>query len=245
MKTSSWRVAAHISLMGFTGSLMVPLLIGVEASVGATDKTQQHSVVGISLMFVYFAMAFAGRIRYLKLEGRKVGKKADLISLLLHKFGGYVIVALAWWNCYTGLIRIGPEDAYVQVVIASTIPLGYNMPIFGFVREYIFFPYIAVICCIFALAEVRRWRLNDSSHAQEIQGIMEGKSSIWDDLSDQRFDKMTMENFLEVTRMGTGLCVVDGFILDITDFVDAHPGGKHLLRYAIGSDITEEFVVSL
>jgi Cytochrome b5-like Heme/Steroid binding domain len=52
---------------------------------------------------------------------------------------------------------------------------------------------------------------------------------------------MTMDNFLEVTRMGTALCIVDGYILDITDFIDTHPGGRHLLRYARGSDITEEF----
>lgn len=242
MKTSSWRVAAHVSLMGFTGSLMVPLLIGVEASVGASDKSQSHAVVGLSLMAVYFCTAFAGRIRYLKLIGRQVGRKADLISLLFHKFGGFAFVGAAWYNCYTGLVRIGPEDAYIQVVLGSTIPLGYEMPVFGFIQRYLFFPYIGFVCAIFVVAEIRVRLMNSSSHAEEMQAMLKGKSTIWDDVPSELLEKMTMDNFLEVTRMGTALCIVDRYVLDITDFTDAHPGGQHLLRYAKGSDITEEFV---
>jgi hypothetical protein len=112
--------------MGFVGSLMVPLLIGVEASVGATDKTAEHCVVGLSLMIVFFFMVFAGRIRYLKLEGKPVGRKTDIVSLIFHKYGGLTIVALAWWNCYTGLVRIGPEDSYIQIVVLSSFPMGYG-----------------------------------------------------------------------------------------------------------------------
>ena len=59
---------------------MIPLLIGVEASVGATDKTTEHSLVGLILMGIYFVMAFAGRVRYLMLEGRKVGRRSALAS---------------------------------------------------------------------------------------------------------------------------------------------------------------------
>ena len=146
IKTKSWRLVAHVSLMGIVGSLMVPLLIGkfrdifgttriviwlkyltaylgVEASVGATDKTQEHSVVGIFLMIIYFFMVFAGRVRYLKLQGQKVGRKTYFFSTLLHKYGGVIIVWLSWWNCYTGLIRISPEDSYFQVWLLSSFSL--------------------------------------------------------------------------------------------------------------------------
>ena len=44
-------------LLGVVGSMMVPLLIGVEASVGATDKTAQHAVVGLIVMSLFFLMA--------------------------------------------------------------------------------------------------------------------------------------------------------------------------------------------
>jgi hypothetical protein len=82
--------------MGIVGSMMVPLLIGVEASVGATDKTEEHSFVGLSLLGVYFVMVFAGRVRYLKLQGKKVGRKTYFFSRILHTYGGVVMVLLAW-----------------------------------------------------------------------------------------------------------------------------------------------------
>ena len=242
MKTSSWRLTAHISLMGVVGSLMVPLLIGVQASVGATNKAQDHSIVGLILMIVYFFMAFAGRIRYLKLAGRKIGKKTDFCSLVLHKYGGFCIIGTAWWNCYTGLVRIGPEDSYVQAVVFSSIPLGYNLPVFGFIRKYLFFPYIACVGIIFALAEAKRRGLNGSSHIKKMQAILTGETSLWDDLPTEDIEEMTMETFLDLTRMGTALCIVDNYVLDITEFMENHPGGQHLLRYARGSDITEEVI---
>ena len=96
MKTRQWRLVAHVSLMGIVGSMMVPLLVGVEASVGATDKTVEHSFVGLLLLGVYFIMVFAGRIRYLKLQGKKVGRKTYFFSAILHKYGGVVMVLLAW-----------------------------------------------------------------------------------------------------------------------------------------------------
>ena len=228
--------------MGVVGSLMVPLLIGVQASVGATNKAQDHSIVGLILMIVYFFMAFAGRIRYLKLAGRKIGKKTDFCSLVLHKYGGFCIIGAAWWNCYTGLVRIGPEDSYVQAVVFSSIPLGYNLPVFGFIRKYLFFPYISCVCIIFALAEAKRRGLNGSSHIKKMQAILTGETSLWDDLPSEDIEEMTMETFLDLTRMGTALCIVDNYVLDITEFMENHPGGQHLLRYARGSDITEEVV---
>jgi len=242
MKTKEWRLVAHVSLMGITGSMMVPLLIGVEASVGATDKTQEHSFVGLSLLGVYFIMVFAGRVRYHKLQGKKVGRKTYFVSKIMHKYGGVVFLLLAWWNCYTGLVRIGPEDSYFQILLLSTYSMGYNLDIFGFIQQYIYFPYLGVVCLIFIVAEARLYRLNSSSHVSKLQGILEGTNTIWEDDADKFLEKMTMDSFMEATKLGTMLCIVDGYVLDITSFVENHPGGQHLLRYAAGSDITEEFV---
>lgn len=116
MKTSSWRLIAHVSMMGICGSLLVPMIIGVEASVGATEKTAEHALVGIILTSFFFVFAFLGRVRYmLHSSGKSSGKRVDFWSLIIHKYGGYIFVGLAWWNCYTGLVRIGPEDSFVQV----------------------------------------------------------------------------------------------------------------------------------
>lgn len=237
MKTWKRRLVAHISIMGVVGSMMVPLLIGVEASVGATDKTNQHAVVGLIVMTLFFAMAGTGRFRYLKWEGHKIGKKTDFITLVFHKYGGAVFIGLAWWNCYTGLCRISPEDSEFQLVIFSNLHIGYDIHAFGTFRDYVYGPYIAFVALVFILAEIRQIKLADAS-----QNALKSGKGLWGDDDDSHLDTMTLETFLDVTRLGNALCVVDGRVLDITNFIDTHPGGPELLRYVRGSDITSEFV---
>lgn len=139
------------------------------------------------------------------------------------------------WNCYTGLIRIGPEDSEVRVVLLSSFSLGYDLPYFEQFRKYVYGPYIAFICLCFMVAELRR-----RSHGNTAR-IMKESGSLWKD-NDSELDQMTMETFIDVTRLGTALCVVDGRVLDITAFIDNHPGGPELLRYVKGSDITDELL---
>jgi hypothetical protein len=116
------------------------------------------------------------------------------------------------------------------------------MNIFGVIRKYVYFPYIAFVGVIFFIAEVRKQRASGVNHTKKLEAIMSGKESIWgdDDKEANRLETMTMAKFLEVTRLGSALCVVDGRVLDITNFMDVHPGGLDLLRYSKGSDITEE-----
>ena len=239
MKTRRWRLVAHVAIMSIVGSLMIPLLIGVEASVGATDKLAEHSLVGLTLMLVYFGMAFAGRIRYLKLEGKPIGRRTDLFSSIFHRGGGAIIVLLAWWNCYTGLVRIGPEDSHFAVVVLSSFPMGYDLPIFGQIRRFCFWPYISFIFLIFLIAEIRMRRY-DKKHRKNLEDVISGKDSVWEDCDTEGLERMTMETFLDMTRLGSQFCVVQGRVLDITNFMDIHPGGRDMLRYACGSDITRE-----
>lgn len=92
------NICSHlIDLLSFSVfQMMIPLLVGVEASVGASDKRQEHALVGLILLFMFFVMVAAGRIRYLQWDGRKVGKRTDFVSKVVHKGGGYVFIALAW-----------------------------------------------------------------------------------------------------------------------------------------------------
>ena len=109
------------------------------------------------------------------------------------------------------------------------------MPIFGVIRQFIYGPYIGFVGLCFIIAEYRRYKGGNAATTMKLSG------SLWKNNVDT-LEPMTMETFLDVTRLGTALCIVDGRILDITDFIDCHPGGPELLRYVRGSDITGELL---
>ena len=52
---------------------------------------------------------------------------------------------------------------------------------------------------------------------------------------------MSIDTFLSVTKHGIALSILDGYVIDISTFVDVHPGGSNVLRFAVGSDITAYF----
>jgi hypothetical protein len=222
---------------------MIPILIGVEFAVGATEKSQEHAVVGLGLTLIILPMFIAGRIRYSKLQGNPVGRRTARVAYIFHKGSGYAILLFAWWNCYTGLVRISPADSFFQLVVLSSFPLGYDIPIFGIIQHKIYWPYLGLVCLIFLVAEIRKRRLNGFFHMKKLQDVKAGKS-IWDDEADadDTYDVMTMEKFLELTRLGSYLCIVDGRVLDIGGFMDHHPGGREMLLTVAGSDITDEVV---
>jgi cytochrome b involved in lipid metabolism len=109
------------------------------------------------------------------------------------------------------------------------------MPLFGVIRQFIYGPYIAFVGLCFIVAEFRKYKSGNAATTMKDSG------SLWNNNVDT-LEPMTMGTFLDVTRLGTALCIVDGRILDITDFIDCHPGGPELLRYVRGSDITEELL---
>mmetsp|Transcript_5710 Transcript_5710/g.13451 ORF Transcript_5710/g.13451 Transcript_5710/m.13451 type:complete len:1254 (+) Transcript_5710:47-3808(+) len=236
MKTKSWRLAAHISIMGVVGGLTIPIIVGVESAVGASsDKTQEHSMIGIALTLLFLPMFFAGRIRYSKLQGQQVGRKTAHYALIFHKCFGYGILIFSWWNCYTGLVRISPADAYFQLIVLSSYSIGYDVPIFGYIKDSIYWPYLAMVCIIYALAEVRKRVLNRMMQNQTAK-------TIWDSETDdpQEYDEMGMDKFLELVKLGSPLCIIDGRVLDLTGFLEHHPGGSDMLENIAGTEITDE-----
>ena len=97
------------------------------------------------------------------------------------------------------------------------------MDIFGAIRKYVYGPYIALVGIVFFIAEIRMRRSTTA------QMKMQHAGSLWDD-DGADLDTMTMETFLDVTRLGNALCIVDGRVLDLTNFINSHPGGPDLLR---------------
>ena len=98
-----------------------------------------------------------------------------------------------------------------------------------------YWPYLAVVCIIFVLSEIRKRVLNRRMRNQTAK-------TIWDSETDdpKEYDEMGMDKFLELVKLGSPLCIVDGRILDLTGFLEHHPGGSDMLENIAGTEITDE-----
>jgi len=52
---------------------------------------------------------------------------------------------------------------------------------------------------------------------------------------------LTLKEFNIEIENGSNLVILDNLILDITDFINEHPGGRFVLKHNIGKDISKFF----
>lgn len=120
-------------------------------------------------------------------------------------------------------------------MVLSSYSIGYDVPIFGYIKDSVYWPYLGMVCLIYAVAEMRKRVLNRMMHNQTA-------TKIWDSETDdpQDYDEMGMDKFLELVKLGSPLCIIDGRVLDLTGFLEHHPGGSDMLENIAGTEITDE-----
>ena len=121
-------------------------------------------------------------------------------------------------SCYTGLEEkmIAYEDDVVEITWLSTHTTTSEMRFFAVFRQYIFFPWIAAICIIFIMTEIRHRRTVGSKHLRRVAAVRRGSLSLWGSVADGKgLQEMTINNFLQLTRQGSPLAIVDGLVIDI------------------------------
>ncbi|KAL3454158.1 hypothetical protein BJX65DRAFT_317885 [Aspergillus insuetus] len=75
-----------------------------------------------------------------------------------------------------------------------------------------------------------------SCQAQQRGGLLETKS-----LPSDHIPIIDWEGYTHQAESGRALIAIAGFVYDITDFIERHPGGHKILRAAIGQDATAMF----
>ena len=114
--------------------------------------------------------------------------------------------------------------------------LGYDLEFFGFFRKYIFFPWLGCVILTFIVTEAR---VRLAKNLEE--KIMIGTGNDLTCANYEDLPLMSLETFLFMTRHGSELSIIDGHVVDISSFIEHHPGGANVLRFAVGSDITPYF----
>ena len=233
-------------------ALVTSALVSVEGTAFGTEDAESahaspHKIFGLSVMCMVVFMITTGELRRSKILVKKTKSLlAERVVIISHRIGGLVLVGLAWYNCYTGLVQISPyEGDSIEVTFFShyNVAMGYDMETFGVLRKYIFFPWIALIIIIFAVAEIKM-RLKRREHTKQINMLKRGEAGQIIDL-EENVETMPLDTFLFLTKHGHSLTVIDGYVVDLTSFIHIHPGGTNVLKFAIGSDVTQYFIGEL
>ena len=129
----------------------------------------------------------------------------------------------------------------VEITWFSTFTTSSKFNFFTVVRRYFFFPWLACLCLIFFITEYRQVLETRFKHKKKVESF---SNSILNDktLSSINTKVITVESFLDLTRKGSPLCIVDGYVIDIGNFMTYHPGGSRVLRGIIGADITQQIL---
>ena len=106
-KGKTWRLVAHIALVGVSGSLVFAVatmaLVSVEGTsfgtVGGGSVFSKHKIVGLCVVAFVAFMLITGEARRTR-EINKVIKTTamDRIVLLAHRCGGFTLLGMAWWK---------------------------------------------------------------------------------------------------------------------------------------------------
>jgi hypothetical protein len=57
----------------------------------------------------------------------------------------------------------------------------------------------------------------------------------------QVYETMNRDEFEESVANGTPLMLLDNLVLNVSEFINQHPGGRFLIRHHIGTDISKYF----
>ena len=245
MKGKAWRLVVHITAGSVTFSWTFSLILGfLVQGEGRSSPMTSHRSIGLTIIVLLCCMVATGEIRRTRELSNLLlhNVRLDRAVMLVHRYMGYALILLSWRNCYLGLDAIRPYESDIFELTVTQFNISRNMNIFSLIPIYVFWISIAIILLIFLITEIRRLYMR-SKHNQNLENAMRGTMTVWGNSPPKFGSKtMTIETFLEMTRYGSDLCIVDGYVLDIGKFINFHPGGMQVLRYAIGADITEEFI---
>ena len=106
-KEKPWRLGAHLGLVGVTGSMVISVAGAVIFSVeGVSFGTVEggsvfsnHKTMGIIVILLNLFMAATGEVRFTReLTSLVENPRIDRIIFLLHRSGGIVLLAAAWYK---------------------------------------------------------------------------------------------------------------------------------------------------
>ncbi|KAG5175833.1 hypothetical protein JKP88DRAFT_283324 [Tribonema minus] len=194
-----------------------------------------HGQIGIALFVIIIIQFASGKVRSMGIQNRGnrwLGTNYDRLhqwNKWFHRLSGRVVVALGLLNVIIGLTIISPNDENIQLgALDNNNSDALNLQLAGFdvVMRYVFSVILAFMALMFIVAEIYLW--HGRWHARKTKRRQLGIPSL------------TLEQFNERVGQGEQLLIVNDAILDVSEYMKAHPGGSKLLKESVSRDVTKE-----
>ncbi|CBN76583.1 delta-9 desaturase [Ectocarpus siliculosus] len=154
---------------------------------------------------------------------RALEAKSNNFSLF-HRVNKHFHISAGWFayaaglvQCYRGLELVSGSDK----LIFSAVDINFTFFTKGAAR----------LCCF---VELVNEKFTDEAIQQEVDNRLMPRT--------EELPIYTMQEFNDKVLNGRSWVIVDGAVLNVSDFAKRHPGGIRLIINAMGTDVTSEFL---
>ncbi|CAM9873857.1 unnamed protein product [Ectocarpus sp. 6 AP-2014] len=246
----------HEEIMIVASEAVLPLGITAIFASGSQRGTE-HAHWGYYMIIAVMAQVLSGWLRVKGLGGKNANFSVfHRFNKFFHIYAGRFAYLAGVIQCYRGLELVASDD---KLIFSAGDGLDLQLGSFGFLYEKVFPAWLGLIALIFLCLETRKqYRRYFKKGSAKMLGCVEiiherhdGKGDA-DENGVPQYQRLvprtedlpiySLAEFNEKVLNGQSWLLVDGAILDVSEFAARHPGGRRLILNALGTDVTAELL---
>ncbi|CAM9298493.1 unnamed protein product [Ectocarpus sp. 4 AP-2014] len=246
----------HEEIMIVASEAVLPLGITAIFASGSQRGTE-HAHWGYYMIVAVIAQVLSGWLRVKGLGGKNANFSVfHRFNKFFHIYAGRFAYLAGVVQCYRGLELVASDD---KLVFSAGDGLDLQLGSFGFVYEKVFPAWCGLVALIFLFLETRKqYRRYFKKGSAKILGCVaiinerhDGKGDT-DENGVPQYQRLvprtedlpiySLAEFNIKVLNGQSWLLVDGAILDVSEFAARHPGGRRLILNALGTDVTAELL---
>ncbi|CAM9319898.1 unnamed protein product [Pylaiella littoralis] len=245
----------HQELMIIASEAVLPLAITAVFASGG-DHTTSHAHWGYYLIAAVALQVFSGFVRVKGLEAAQANFSwYHRFNKHFHIWSGRIAYLAGAVQCYRGLELVSGDD---NLILSAGDGLDLELSNYDTIKNVAFPLWFVVIAACFVFFESRKqYRRFFKKGSAKLCGIVEVVNPMYEADADGEDEDIvedrlvprtealplyTMAEFNEKVLHGQSWVLVDGAVLDVSEFSHRHPGGARLVLNAVGTDVTHELL---
>lgn len=207
----------HKWAMMMAATLTIPAA-GQALAAGGSGESVAHGFIGVSVAIIIVLQALLGIAIRSWLQSDNSPPVSFYRYRILHRVLGWLLVLFGMTNCYLG----------VKMLIPSA--------------QYYFIGYFAFIFILYGVLSFQLEMANfRSSQPSAIKKGWNGPKAIRRASIAESEQSLSLSEVRMNVRAGRKWVLLDGWVFDLSDFVQSHPGGAFLIERCVGSDVGQFF----